>query len=63
LPQPHWQFVSWQRHSFAGQLQEQFTHGRLAFAVFFAVTFFTFDIFFSPFSARLFLNLKRFQRG
>jgi hypothetical protein len=49
LPQPHWQFRSWQRHSFAGQPQEQFTHGRLDFAAFFAVAFFTLDIVFSPF--------------
>jgi hypothetical protein len=44
LPHPHWQFLSWQRHSFAGQPQEQVPQLQLGFLAVWAVAFFTFDI-------------------
>jgi hypothetical protein len=46
LPQPHWQFVSWQRHAFCSHPQEQVPHPQLHFAAFFVVAFFTLDIVF-----------------
>jgi len=61
--QPHWQFCSWQTHSFCGHPQEQDPHPQLHVAEFFAaftvVVFFTLDIVFLLFV----LRVMRFHRG
>jgi hypothetical protein len=44
--QPHWQFVSWQRHASFSHPQEQVPHPQLQFAAFFVSAVFTFDIVF-----------------
>jgi hypothetical protein len=50
LPQPHWQFVSWQRQAFFWQPQEQLPHSQLAFLAVFGAAFFTLDMVFLLFS-------------
>jgi len=54
LRQPHWQLLSWQRHAFFWQPQEQAPHSQVSqqldFAAFFMVGFFTLDIVFLLFS-------------
>jgi hypothetical protein len=60
LPQPHWQFVSWQRHLFGSHPQEQLPHAQLDFLAFFVTAFFTLDIVFLLF---LYQRCLRFQKG
>ena len=60
LPQPHWQFCSWQRHAFFSHPQEQVPHPQLHFAAFFVLAFSTFDIFSFSFFVQRFM---RFHRG
>ena len=63
LPQPHWQFISWQRQAPFSHPHEQVPHPQLQFAafvaVFFVVTFLTLDIVFFSFL----FALLRFHRS
>jgi hypothetical protein len=59
LPQPHWQFRSWQRHSFFWQPQEQLPHSQFAFLAVLVAVFFTLDMVFSPFLCSAYALSKR----